>query len=369
MKPRTYVAAPPVTPLPYGLLSAAVVLDDLTGTKQLGIQYEPAFCGAAYDANGACQDDPDLGTATVAVDDTALASLAATGAPAGTTYTIEWGDGETTTEADDPTSTHQYAAPGTYTVLVTDDERGYVATATVTVTDGVATGPFDADVAYSRVDTEGIDVVGADGFALYNVFKCAPIGQGGEAAFQERARAALRLGEQRGLERVTGQLLAADARAVDVTPTPGTAVHPVEGLARLQAYATDNYGGVPVIHSGVDTTTVLGRYHGVHRSRTGDRLETLQGALVASGAGYGALAGPRTDLNDPDTAQAAGAGEAWLYATGTVVVHRSDNIEVGPLMSRAPAATNEWAALTERVYTSTWECVVAAVLVDLYGDL
>ena len=142
--PRTYVEAPPVTPLPYGLLSAAVVLDDLEGTRALGVHYEPGYCGPVYDSTGACQDPVDFGTLSVSVDNTSLATITADGNPLPATYTIDWGDDSTSSSSDPDGDTHDYAAPGSYIVLITDDTHGYRALVTVTVTDAQATGPFDA---------------------------------------------------------------------------------------------------------------------------------------------------------------------------------------------------------------------------------
>lgn len=49
-----YVEAPPVTPLPYGLLSAATVIDAGGGHWQMGAQYEPDYCGPAFTTEAAC---------------------------------------------------------------------------------------------------------------------------------------------------------------------------------------------------------------------------------------------------------------------------------------------------------------------------
>lgn len=364
--PRTYVEAPAVTPLPFGLLSTAVVLDDLTGTKALGIEYEPGYCGPAYDANGACVDDPDLGTISVSVGTTRDATVSATGQPADSTYTVDWGDDtapDVLAGGDLDGLTHAYIADGTYVVLVRDDSVGYVATISVTVTNGVATGPFDGTVSYTRVDSEGIDLVDGAPFSLYTLFKCAPVGLGGEQAFMDRARTALRLGEQRGLERVTGRLLSAHSDAVDLTPTPGTAVPIREGIARLEGWAAANYGGVPVIHVPRTAGSVLTGGVSGQAERVQGHLETKQGAYVASGGGYDNLTGPGDTTAPAD-------GEAWLYVTGQVVIHRTPTAEVGPLMDSATGGrVNQWAALVERLYTSTWECITGAILVDLYGSL
>jgi len=56
-QPREWVEAPPVTPLPFGLFSAAVVVDDLTGHAQMGTQYEPVACGDVHETRAACQEE------------------------------------------------------------------------------------------------------------------------------------------------------------------------------------------------------------------------------------------------------------------------------------------------------------------------
>lgn len=53
--PRTWVEAPPVTPLPFGLLSAALVVDDLDGHGRMGTQYEPVACGDVHETRAACE--------------------------------------------------------------------------------------------------------------------------------------------------------------------------------------------------------------------------------------------------------------------------------------------------------------------------
>lgn len=54
--PRTWVEAPPVTPLPFGLLSAALVVDDLDGHGRMGTQYEPVACGDVHETRAACEE-------------------------------------------------------------------------------------------------------------------------------------------------------------------------------------------------------------------------------------------------------------------------------------------------------------------------
>lgn len=355
MPPYEYVEAPPVTPLPFGLLSAAIVLDDLTGYRQMGVQYEPEACGEASLTRAACEDGPDYGAVSVSVDAAGEATLTfGSEAPTGGAYTIVWGDDETTvTTAPGTPVTHEYAAPASYDVTVTDSLRGYSVTVTVTVEDAEVSGPFTADAAFSKVITAGIDLITGDPFNLYTLFQCTPVGR---TDLEQRAASALRLGEQRALERTLGERMAANTGAVDLTPA-ATALHPVEGLGLLEKWAAQNYGGVPVIHTPRDAGTVLTAAGAVVRSSNGARLETVQGGYVASGGGYHSLVGP--------DGTPAGDGEAWLYVTGAVVVRRAPSAEATPLtMARAPQATNDAMVLAERAYVVTWECVTAAVLVN-----
>lgn len=282
-QPRVMVPAPPVTPLPFGLTSAALVVDDLDGHAQMGVQYEPVACGDVHETRAAC----------------------------------------------------------------------------------------DAEVAAFDQDHTGIPVVEGDPFTLYSLFRCNPVGLGAEG-LRAKAGESLRTGESRGIEHAVADRLPLTVGAVDLTPAGG-AVHPVDGLAALEAHAARYYGGVPVLHIPRAVTTILGALGSVRRETGGPvsglHLETHQGAVIASGGGYYEMAGPLTDAENPASIQPAGAGEAWLYVTGTVVVRRSPTAQATPLvMSRVTggdplAATNDAYVLASRAYVASWECITAAVLV------
>ena len=278
VQPRMMVEAPPVTPLPFGLLSAAVVLDNLEGHAQMGVEYEPVACGEVFDTRAACDE-----------------------------------------------------------------------------------------AAFSRGDADpiGIPLVEGDPFNLFSLFTCNIVGVG-EARMRDLAVESLRTGEQRALEQKVAGFLPRAAGAVDLSGDDP--VHVIDGLAALEAYAAANYGGVPTIHVPRGVGTVLGSLGG--HMRVANHLETRQGALVASGGGYGSLAGPPTDLEDVEgTIQDASDGEAWLYVTGTVVVRRAPQPAVTPLvMNRVveddtTAASNDGLVLASRAYVATWECVTAAIKV------
>ena len=229
----------------------------------------------------------------------------------------------------------------------------------------------DAEAAEFDQSHTGVPMVYGDPFTLYSLFVCNPVGLGPEG-LREKAAEALTLGESRGMEHALGARLPLVAGAVDLTPGGG-AVHPVDGLAALEAWSSRYYGGVPTIHSPRGITTVLGALGAVERQSggavSGPHLESTQGALIASGGGYYELMGPPTDVEDPETVQEAGAGEAWMYVTGTVVIKRAPNATATPLsLSRVTegdhlAATNDAMVLALRQYVASWECITGAILV------
>lgn len=353
VRPREYVEAPPVTPLPFGLLSVALVVDDLTGHRQMGIQYEPAACGAVHDSAAACSDVPDFGSLTVAVNNARVATLTAAGNP-DVTYLVEWGDGNTTAGITPLTGVnHTYTADGSYTITVSDDEGlGYHGQVTLTVTNGQVVAATSLAPAFRKVATDGIPLVEGDPVNLYHLFRCNALGiADGEA----RARQSMSLGEPRGIERITARQLST-AGAVDLTgDTPRNVV---DAVALLEDYTASTYGGVPVLHMARGVGTVAAALGAI--GREGNRLETKQGALIASGGGYGGLLSPAGDT--------PAAGTAWIYATGQVMVRRAPQADVvGPVMSRTPA-TNTALYLVERPVIVAWECVTAAVQVQTpYG--
>lgn len=351
-----YVEAPPTTPLPFGLLSAALVVDDPDDRFLLGSQYEPGYCGPAYDSTGVC-DRNTFGTLSVSVGTTRDATTTASGFPVGGTFSVDWGDGNTGQGSDPDGLTHTYAANGTYIVVVTDDRNGYTASASVAVANGSASGPDAATVGFSKIASDGISIVQGHPFYLYHLLRCRALGSWDRV--ETRSRDALRLGEQRAVERVLADLLARDADVVDLTPG-GTAQNPVDGLALLEGWSAANYGAVPVIHVPRAVGTILCAIGGVRRGTGGTTLETAQGALVASGGGYGTLYEPTSGagaLPAPD------AGESWLYVTGTVTARRSPVIEVRQQANTQGGVNGEVYALAERPYDLAWECITGAVKV------
>lgn len=143
------------------------------------------------------------------------------------------------------------------------------------------------------------------------------------------------------------QKLVLSPAAVDLTPTPGTAVvNPRLALGLLEQYAKDQYTGQPVITgNALALTLVEDALEGVAPSIT-TRLSTPVGLA----AGYG-TDGPGTLV--------AGPGQAWLYISGQINIWKSDPAIVsGPDLHK-----NRELTLAEASYAVTVEGFVAAILV------
>lgn len=193
-----------------------------------------------------------------------------------------------------------------------------------------------------------IEVVSGLPFAVYKGVECVDM-TGDDSGWAERG---LELTEHIAVEQ--GVMSGVLQGATDLTPTPGTAVSVVQGIAILEGYAAANYGGVPTLHMARSTAT-----HGfaseVLEHDLNFRVTTRQGALVANGGGY--------ELNLSPAGVEAPTGEAWIYVTGAVTVARTP-VQVFDVLG-ASEHINVQNALAERMVAVTVECIKAAVLVEL----
>lgn len=341
--PSMFVAAPALTPIRYGLLDAALVIEETDPHFQQGTEYEPDYCGPSFQTPAMCQPVA-LGTASLAVTNVRGATVTLAGTPAGT-YTVNWGDGSSGTFTAPGSLAHTYAADGRYTIVVTGP-GGYYSTITQQVTNGTVVGATGMPVSGSgKTTVDGVPIVTGHPFNVYNLQSCRAVGQIGES--RARAERSLTLGEGRAVEAAMQTLIA--PAAVDITPA-GTAVDIGDGLAILEQYAGHNYGGAATFHMTRAMATILaGRYL---IDKDSGRLETVLGSLVAAGGGYTGAAGP--------SAPAAGAG--WMFATGTVVLRRGRVFSTDPTLGRSGSGyLNDFSTLAERPYVGSWECFAVGV--------
>jgi hypothetical protein len=192
-----------------------------------------------------------------------------------------------------------------------------------------------------------IDVITADPFAVYKGVTCVDMTED-DTGWAVRG---LELTEHIAVER--GMAEALFQGATDLTPTPGTAVSARDGIAILEGWAGNNYGGTPVLH--MDRQVASLGLSAESLTHTLDyTITTKQGGLVANGGGYLGMVGP--------DGEAPADGTAWIYVTGAVVVSRSRAV-VNRVLG-ASEHVNLQQALAERMIAVTAECILAAVLVE-----
>lgn len=153
-------------------------------------------------------------------------------------------------------------------------------------------------------------------------------------------------GETVAVEKAIQELLLNPA-AVDITPTPGTAVTNIRGaVGLLEQRAGVEFTGEPVIHGNRAAVSLM-RDLKINDSW---EIRTKQGTPVANGAGYGAT-GPA----------AADAGEAWLYITGQI------NIWISSVSTHEARdlKTNRNHTLAEAQYVATVDTPVYAILIGM----
>lgn len=355
--PKVIIEAPPLTPLPYGILSAAVVRDPSDPHEAAGVTWEPQFCGPARTTLAACLTlSVDV---SISVDDTGLAAFTFDpSTPAGTgNAIIDWGDG---TPLDDSGNwDHTYADPGTYTVTFdaspagqdngTGNQLHFVITG-VEVTEGEESGPFEGVATYipPKLDSERAGWVESEPFTIYHISTCRLPGitQQGRIDYATRA---LQLGEGRGIEFGLADYWSSDDATFDNVNS--TAVSAVVALARLEKRTGEAYGGVATIHMNRAVASVLLTAYALE-TRDG-KLYTRLGNLVVAGA---------ADWDYPGipNGQSQSSGESWMFATGTVVVTRG-NVATSPAVySTGGEIDNEYSVLAERIVSVGWECILVA---------
>lgn len=189
----------------------------------------------------------------------------------------------------------------------------------------------------------GIGTVTGTPFTVYKGVECDLFSY---EEVKRRASKGLELGAWRAVEEWTWENLLAVNTTTDLTPAPVPNLK--VGIGLLEAYAAANYGGIATLHMPRSAVSLMYEVHG-----DPDHLHTLQGTKIANGAGYAANTSP--------AGVPAGAGEAWLYISGEVLVTRSPVVTADAPM----LVNNRSVALAEQVHTVTIECFVAAVRVDL----
>jgi hypothetical protein len=336
-----YIDAPTVTPLPGGLLAVANVVDESDPHARNGVAYLSEACGVASVVPG---DNCGMLTVTVTATDADSAEFVFSGTPGGA-YTITLDDGAPSgaVYGPNPSFTLDGLTAGPHTITLSSSGGS-------TWTSAEFTWPLTVGlpnvILLGEKTADGIGVVEGYPFSIYKMTECHDL-HGDDT---EWARNSLALGESHAVE--SGFMQAVLAQPTTAQPNGATAVSIEEGVAILEGYAADVYGGVPIIHMARSVATrALAR--DILVASMDYTVTTPQGALVANGGGYSLNLGP--------AGAAAPEGQAWLYVSGMVTLVRSP-VEAHRVLDHTE---NNQVVLAERTYVPAVDCFVAAVLVNL----
>lgn len=229
--------------------------------------------------------------------------------------------------------------------------------------------------ASSRVkDADGPATLGPyKPFAVQTIVRCSTLGST-RVDWEARALDALEACTSKGVEYEfwTGNLAEAaiadgdddypnryltNGDAIDLTPTPGTAVKVRYGVALLEgALANAGCGTRGFIHAPTSVASVM------PVSDSDGVLQTPLGNYVISGSGY-----PGTG---PGVTNPAIGSKMWIYATGPVFVRLgAPAVAPGSVAEFTDISTNSIALSAERPASVVWDgCAHFGVLVDLSLD-
>ncbi len=209
----------------------------------------------------------------------------------------------------------------------------------------------------------------ADPFLLYASYDCPPVGTIAQDAF-DIAKKRLIIREGRELERVFWTGITEDGieinpslaygnsecgnAPVDLTSPEGP-VGVIGSMAVLESALGNCAPGTGVIHANYGLASFLAANRLI--TQENDAWYTVTGQRIVIGAGYPGT-GP---LNSP-----ADAGTTWVFATGPVVLYRSE-VFLTPerYVEAVDARINSVQVYAERVYAAGWSCCLFAMQVEL----
>lgn len=218
-----------------------------------------------------------------------------------------------------------------------------------------------------KIFRHGKSVSSAAPFAVYAGEPCF-LGNHDEKQALADLRERFKLGEQAAVERVVYDGLMGVMPAIRYRPwvlntgleNPEGPVPLMDGIGILEHWLTRDSGSTGVIHAPRYMAPVLGGNEAPGETNGGPRAMTPLGSAYAFGTGYSGAApfgddGPIEEFPD----------KVWLYATRSVTVRRSSVIEPADYKTGAVSLPrNESSLLIERVYVVDWPCEVAAIQID-----
>lgn len=232
----------------------------------------------------------------------------------------------------------------------------------------------------TRTNTTSVAPRGATPFTVYVDFECSTVGNENAAEIARTAMAGQETWQVErsfwtgisGGQQVVFPHLAANAQVLDAPVSGGTTTVLLqtaativtgvgdtltslpEALGLLEGALADCYNGIGVIHIPQILAPTMAAQALIKPQ--GARMYTANGNLVAVGAGY------------PGTSPAGAARSAdkvWIYATGAVMMYRSDVKIRDDLTSAINKAENTITMIAERTYLLGWDCCHFAIQASL----
>jgi hypothetical protein len=303
---RLVDAGPAFTPLPYGLLSAAEVVDETDPHLGLGSQVENDLCIDPLSLAAACVNGSGPTLTAIPVGPPSSAAMAfrvyawVDCAPIG-----QGPDAEDLTRRIDQAFTNGESRALEHVVWT-------------------GTTTLDSSTVYPHLAANAADVTAAE---------------------------ATLAGQDQGQSVVELQTAA--------TAVTSAAVDLVEAVGLVERELGRCYGGVGVIH--VPRWALAHLSHLSLAERYGERLRTLGGHLIAAYS--------PSDRHGPDGTEPA-AGQGWIYGTGAVQVRRSPIKAPSPLPAQfVGRQENRVTYVTYRYYSVDWACCHVAAQVSLGGAI
>lgn len=209
----------------------------------------------------------------------------------------------------------------------------------------------------------------ADPFTIYASFDCPPIGHTASDAFST-AKKRLLIREEREVEKVFWTGIAEDganvnpslafgnsecgSAPIDLTSAGGP-VGVIASMAVLESALGDCAPGTGVVHANFGLASFLAANSLITKSD--DQWYSVTGQRLAIGAGY-----PGTGPGGI----AATAGTTWIFATGPLVIYRSEVFLTPERFADAmDAKINSVQVYAERTYAVGWSCCLFCIQASL----
>lgn len=220
---------------------------------------------------------------------------------------------------------------------------------------------------FTKPSERNLDFCAADPFVAVGSFNCTPVGRPAGEAF-EIARRRLLAWEGRQVERTLWTGISANGTInpsfafgnnqcgiVPVDINPAGPVDPISAFSKLETALGNEVSCGGIIHVPYSLVPFL----------LNSRLIEAQGDAIFSPSGYQVVAGNGYPGSGPANVAAA-AGKAWIFATGPMLVARSNVMMVPESVAEGVNRNiNNITVRAERFYSVGFSCTLLAIRASL----